>query len=271
MALSLVDSKNIRMSEERTSSSTITLAQLPTAAKTNKFHNLAREHLSESSSIKNEFTKVDLHYVMKDLQKELKDLQESLITSTELTHEKAVTQMDIISLYVMILKLMIEGKKQERISRHDERKLQLDALGEVVKNYKKTGNWLQSAGIMSGVMGIAAGITPMLGFTSLGGHITNGVGNAFQTFQGLKPEDFFNKMSKIISSMGQMQQTMGEVRKVNAEGERAHWQSSENDKRTNHEENTRDIEEIKQMFGGLVRQIEEILERLFSLTRELYG
>jgi ABC-type transport system involved in cytochrome bd biosynthesis fused ATPase/permease subunit len=183
---------------------------------------------------------------------------------------RRANQMDVIFLYTELLKLMIEGKKQEKESRHEERLLQLEHMTEVVENYKGTANSLYTAGLISGIMGVSAGIVPILGFTSFGQSALDLIGEGFSSFKGLEAEEAFSNLGKILSSMERMNREMGEVRKTNADAHRYEDQQYGDMRRSDTEENTRAVDDIKQEFRSLYQTIVEMWRQQQELVSSLY-
>ena len=194
----------------------VVLNDLPTAE---KVHTFSKLFFSTQGPLKKEFRELSHKVEIMSNEEIINFLSEEVPELSGILGRPA-TQMDVIFLYTELLKLMIEGKSQEKLSRRDERILQLDHIQEVVENYKSTAKSLHTAGLISGIMGIASGVAPMFGFTKFGKSMLDGMSNAFDTFKGLEPEDAFSKLGKVLSSMSQMNREMGEVRKTNAEAHR---------------------------------------------------
>ena len=168
--------------------------------------------------------------------------------------------MDVILIFIELMKLMIRSRENETISRRLERKQQLIHVDEVVKNFKDQANWLFGAGLGGGLLGIASGIIPIVGHTSSGGWLFSKLQNSFNTFKGLKQGEFFKRIAKMTFSMSQMQRDMGEVRKAFAEGNRFNDQQRADMRHSDSEDNTRAMEEMKQDFRSMLNVINEIMQ-----------
>lgn len=197
-------------------------------------------------------------------------LQEEVPELSEMLGRRA-DWLDAIYIYFELMKLNIEGKKQEQYWRSCERKLQLEQIEETVKNLEKTAKDQFNAGIMGGLTGILSGIVPMVGYTTIGEYGLGALQSSFSSFQGLKPVDAFDKLGKIIQSMSQMEQGMMEVRKTNAEADRHRLMQFSDITRSYCDDNTREKEALNQDFQGTLQAILQYLNQNREIVNSLYG
>lgn len=201
----------------------------------------------------------------------LSKLQEEVPELSKILGRKA-NWIDAIYIFFELMKLNIEGKKQEQIWRTAERRLQLEQIQEVVKNLEKTAKDQYSAGLMGGLTGIFAGVVPMLGYTQLGASGFSLLQNSFSSFQEIKkPVEAFEKLGKMLSGMSEMEKWMMEVRKTNAEADR-HRSSQYGDiTRSFCDEISRKQQELIQDLNATLQAILQILNQEKELVNSVYG
>lgn len=168
--------------------------------------------------------------------------------------------LNIIALFYEILKLMVNERNLERRARQTEREMQIKHMEEVSAICKKQGKQLLMTGVAGGVLGIFAGVAPIAGY--LGGDKILGFVSKFKPFgwEGLSslskyigtPDDpytamkFFKPLSKMLESSGRTSEQMGQVFHTFAEGDRTREQTLGDIRRTDHEEQTRTMDAIRE-------------------------
>ncbi len=177
---------------------------------------------------------------------------------------------DIIQLVIEMMKLEIESDTQDNIGRRQERLEQLKHLDSEVANLKQQGKWQLFAQIGAGVMGILSGICPIVGHMK-GETIIGSLKGMFSSLEGTKKTQFFEGISKMLFSMSEMQKGMGQVQNTTAEADRTRYRNVGDMRRSDQEDYTRSKEQGQRRFDSSQRAIDEILESIRQLTRQLYS
>jgi hypothetical protein len=194
--------------------------------------------------------------------------QESVLSELLQTR---VSQLDILSLFLAILKLFITQRDQEKIARRMERELQIEHMMEVVDNFKKQGKWLLMSGIGAGVLGIVSGLAPIVGHLRGGDWILENL-SIFEKFQGIKNKaKFFDNVGKMASVGAETQKNIGQVQNTFSEGDRNYHQSSSEIARTEQEECTRKLEETIQEWRNIESFVHQLLQMEYESVRTLYN
>lgn len=181
-----------------------------------------------------------------------------------------VSQFDVLVLFLEILKLDIKGREQVRIARQEERALQIMHMQQVVENYKEQGKWQMFSGIGAGILGLVSGISPIIGYMK-GDWIIEKLGTVFDSLRDMKKKDFFEAVQKITETMSNMQKNMGEIHKVFSEGNRTYDEHMSNLYRTDYEESTRTLEEIKENWKSIENFLYQTLQMYHDAIRQLYS
>lgn len=200
----------------------------------------------------------------------LAKLQEEVPELSEILGRKA-DWLDAIYIFFELLKLSIEGKKQEHIWRSAERKLQLEQIDEVVKNLEKTAKDQFSSGMIGGITGILSGVAPMLGYTGLGDSCLSVFKSAFDSLKELKTINAFNKLGDILKSMSQMEQGMSDVRRTYAESGRHDASQRGEITRSYCDDISRNRQEISQDHQSTLQAILQFIQQNKELVNSLYG
>lgn len=181
-----------------------------------------------------------------------------------------VSQFDVLVLFLEILKLDIKGREQTRIARQEERALQIMHMQQVVDNYKDQGKWQMFSGIGSGLLGIVSGVAPIIGYMK-GDEIIQKLGTVFDSIRDMKKKQFFEAVQKITETMSNMQKNMGEIHKVFSEGNRTYDEHMSNLYRTDYDESTRTLEEIKENWKSIENFLYQTLQMYHDAIRQLYS
>jgi hypothetical protein len=181
-----------------------------------------------------------------------------------------VTRLDILQLFIEIMKLDIKGREQERISRRLERELQLIHMQQVVENFKSSAKWLFFSSLGSGVLAIASGLCPIVSHVK-GEWIIDKLGGLFSSMKDMDKDQFFKGASKLTYAMSEMYKSTGQIYDRFSEGNRTYSQHMGDIHRSNWEENTRKIDEIKDTFKGMENFLIQYLQMEHDTTRQLYS
>ncbi|MCH9625829.1 MAG: hypothetical protein S4CHLAM123_10100 [Chlamydiales bacterium] len=194
--------------------------------------------------------------------------QESSILSQ--LFDMRVSQFDVLILFVEIMKLELKGREQERIGRQSEREMQIRHMQNVVDNYKDQGKWQLFSSIGSGVLSIVSGICPILGHVK-GDFIIDKLGSVFSGLRDIDSHKFFKSITSITHAMSEMQKNTGQIQNTYAESNRSYDQHMSDLFRTDWEESTRTMEEIKDSWKGIENFIYQSLQMYHDAIRQLYN
>ncbi len=185
-----------------------------------------------------------------------------------------VSHFDILLLFIEVMKLSLKGREQERISRMQERKLQLEHMQSVVDNFKQLGNMMKWTSLTSGCLAIFSGLCPILGHLK-GKWILDklgSIGGMFSKFGDMKDTaKAFKSGAKIAFAMSEMTKSTGEIQRTMAESSRTYFQEMKQIHATDGEENTRTMEAIKEDWKNIERFLLEALQMYHNAVRQLYN
>lgn len=184
--------------------------------------------------------------------------------------EMRVSQFDILFLFFEILKLALEGRAQERLDRMHERELQLQHLESIVQNFKQEGKNAIFSSIGSGVMGILAGMMPVVGYLK-GNAILNVLSGFSEHFRRIPSDKFFKSLTTMLNNASEMQKNYGHIQKTFTEGARSYDQQMAELRKTDWEEDTRTMEELKDEWRGIENFLHQTLQMYHDTTRQLYN
>lgn len=227
-------------------------------------HNSSQQDKEESSKEEKSSIKIDSEYICQFTNY----ATENSIISDIL--KMRVSQLDVLVLFLEILKLEIKGREQERITRREERELQLLHMQKVVDNYKDQGKWTMMTSIGSGVLGIISGICPVLGHMK-GDWILQKLGTFFESMRDMKKDQLFKSLTKLTFTMSEMQKSVGQIHNSYSEGNRTYDQQMSDLYRSDWEERTRSIDEIKDSWKGIENFLYQALQMQHEAIRQLYN
>lgn len=181
-----------------------------------------------------------------------------------------VSHFDVLVLFIEILKLEIRSREQERISRMQERELQILHMQKVVDNYKQQGRFLLFANLGAGLMAIGSGACPIIGHVG-GTWILGKLTSVFSGLRGMDKDQLFKSLTKVLFHMSEMYKSTGQIQQTFAESSRTLDQHLSDLHRTDHEENTRTMEEIKDFWKNIENFLFETLRMVHEAIRQLYN
>lgn len=221
--------------------------------KVNKTESISTERASAFDEFVNEFDK----YAM----------EESILSQIL---NMRVSHLDVLSIFIEILKLEIRSREQERISRMQERELQLLHMENIIENYKSQGRFLLFANLGAGVLGIASGASPIVGHVG-GKWILDKLSGVFSSLQNANKNQFFKSVRDMTHAMSEMQRSTGQIQQSFAESERTRDEHMSTIHRTDYDENTRTLEEIKDFWKNIENFLFETLRMIHEAIRQLYN
>ncbi|NGX61241.1 MAG: hypothetical protein K940chlam9_00724 [Chlamydiae bacterium] len=181
-----------------------------------------------------------------------------------------VTQFDIFLLFIEILQLSLKSKEQERIARMHERQMQIEHMEEVVKTFKTEGKNTMFASIGAGVLAIVSGFCPIIGYMK-GDWILGKLSGVFSSLQGMNETKFFASATKMTSGASEMQKAIGQIQGTFAQGNRSLHQHKSELYRSDTDETTRSIEEIKDQWKNIENFLYQQLQMQHDTIRQLYS
>lgn len=181
-----------------------------------------------------------------------------------------ISHFDVLVLFIEILKLEIKSREQERIARMQERELQILHMQKVVDNYKQQGRFLLFANLGAGLLAIASGACPVIGHVG-GDWILGKLSSVFSALQGMEKDKLFKSLTKITFAMSEMYKSTGQIQQTFAEGNRTLDQHLSDLHRTDQEEMTRTMEEIKDFWKNIENFLFDTLRMVHEAIRQLYN
>lgn len=168
------------------------------------------------------------------------------------------TNLDIFALFLELMKLDIESQQREKLARGEERSLQLENMEKEISNYKGQAKFMLFTYLGAGAMGIIGGMAPILGHT-YGEGILSSLGKLTSRFDGIKKRDFFENAAKMLNSVKDTQQAMGQVHQTKAEAARKRWETFSGIHRSDHEHQSEKVRLYEQNFKSIDQFLNELL------------
>ncbi|MCB1180580.1 MAG: hypothetical protein KDK55_00975 [Chlamydiia bacterium] len=183
-----------------------------------------------------------------------------------------VSHLDVLVLMVEIMKLIIESRELERLSRREERDLQLKHMMEVVDNFKSQGKFMITAFVGGGAMMIFSGGSHFIGHM-WGDPLKEALGSVslFSAMKSMNKEDFTKGIVEMTRAMGTTYRDTGEIYKSYAESHRTYDQGYSDIFKTDADERTRSMDELLQRWRSMESFLSEHLRREYDVTRSAYG
>lgn len=181
---------------------------------------------------------------------------------------RSVSHIDVLLLFIELLKIEINSREQEKIGRRLERDAQVKHMLSMVDDFKWLGGSQRTTSIGAGIMGILAGALPIIGFTKLGDMIHGKLSNYI--LQGMEKKKFFDSLSKMVGQGAEINKNIGEVQKTFSEGRRALSQHLSDIHRADGEEETRTLDDILQNWRSIDQFMQHLLQTQHDVAKSLY-
>jgi len=181
-----------------------------------------------------------------------------------------VNHFDVLTLFIEVLKLSLKGREQDRISRMRERELQLEHIQNMVDNFKQQGKWMLFSNLGSGVLAIVSGVSPILGHMK-GDWILDKLSGVFSSLQDMEKDKFFKGVTKMTFAMSEMYKSTGQIQNTFAESSRTYDQHMAEIRKTDWEEDTRSMEELKDQWKNIENFLHQSLQTYHDAVRQLYS
>lgn len=179
-----------------------------------------------------------------------------------------VSQIDIMTLFIELMKLMIKNRQEEKLSRRLERDAQILHMEEVVKNYKEQGKWRMMSGIGGGFMKIFAGAIPII--DKAGGEmIFSKLQNYLSFLSETKQHEFFKSMAKMMDASADMYGQAGHIHDAFSESHRTKDQGLGELAKANWEEINRVLDAYREDWRGFEGFITEALRMRYQADTSL--
>lgn len=193
-------------------------------------------------------------------------LEEENAEFSAATGEK-VTNVDIIRLCYLLYAMEVESQEGERSSRMADRADFIKQNLEMVANFKEQGNWSLATKVGAGVMAIIAGIAPI---ALQNNWLWEKFANNFDSIKKLTQQKFAVQAGKILSAMAELQKHTGEIHNTFADGRKHSSQYKSELARTDSDEATRRMEDVKRHFQDLAGMLLEEMRNADATARALY-
>lgn len=181
-----------------------------------------------------------------------------------------VNHFDVLILFIEVLKLSLKSREQERISRMEERELQLQHIQNIVDNFKQQGKWMLFANLGSGALGIVSGLTPIIGYTSGGDWILDKLKWAFSGLSDMEKKQFYKSAGQITQQMSKMYESTGNIQQTFSESSRTFDQHMAELRKSDWDEDTRSMEEIKDLWKNIENFLHQTLQMYHDEVGQLY-
>lgn len=201
--------------------------------------------------------------------KQVKEFMNSPSVLGELL-EMRVNHFDVLVLFIEVMKLTLKGRDQQRISRRQERLLQLEHMGNMVENYKQQGKWMLMANLGAGVLAIASGVAPIVGHAK-GDWILDKIGGVFSKLRDMNPDKFFKGVTKMTFAMSEMYKSTGQIQNTFAESANTFDRTMSDLHKSDWEEDTRTMEELKDYWKQMEQFLLQSLQTYHDVVRQLYN
>ncbi|MCC5832831.1 MAG: hypothetical protein JJU12_07310 [Chlamydiales bacterium] len=188
---------------------------------------------------------------------------------TELLNMR-VNHFDVLVLFIEVMKISLKGREQERKSRMQERELQLQHIQNMVDNFKQQGKWMLFSNLGAGVLAIASGLSPIVGHMK-GDWIRDKLGGIFSSLQEMEKDKFFEGVTKMTFAMSEMYKSTGQIQNTFAESGRTYDQHMAEIRKTDWEEETRTMDELKEMWKNMESFLHQSLQMHHDAIRQLYS
>lgn len=195
---------------------------------------------------------------------------QSECTSTSQILGFSVSHYDVLLLFFELLKIGITEKEQEKISRRQERDFQCEHMKNVVENFKTQSSFALMTGVGAGIIGIGGSLLPIIGHMK-GQSIIDTFSGWFTSLKDANPKKVFDSLARTARSMEKLQGATSEIHRAYSESGRTYDQHLSDLARTDGEECTRTLDDMKQNDREIINFINQLLQEKQEETRSLYS
>ncbi|WP_420866311.1 hypothetical protein [Chlamydia avium] len=193
-------------------------------------------------------------------------LSESQLSS--LMHMR-VSNLDILRICAEIMKLMLNSREQDSLSRLEVRKHLIEKAKDLVESYENQAKLTQWLGVATATLGIIGAASPLLGEIA-GDRILEFLQKNIGIFKNASSKTFFKSMGKICSSLSQLTEASSKIYELKETASRTFSENYKEIFRIEHDEITRSIEEVKDHWKNMDNFLLQMLQTEHDAIRSLY-
>ncbi len=189
-----------------------------------------------------------------------------------------VSNIDVLLLFFEILKLSIEERKNQKLSRQLERECMIELMHDIVKNYKEKGSAMLHSSLMSAGLGFAAAATPVVGhlwgkpirdfFGSLAGSVS--FLSFLERVKQMDPKELTKMAGKMLHQSSKFSEHTGTIGGNYSDADRTYFETYKQLNEAWSQERTRSIEESLQDWNSLVNFLTQHLQREHDTANSNY-
>ncbi|WP_201456246.1 hypothetical protein [Chlamydia sp. 17-3921] len=200
-----------------------------------------------------------------------KPLMEFALSESQLSSlfHMRITNLDILKICAEIMKLMLNSREQETLSRIEIRKQLLAKAEELIASYERQKKVFQWLGIATAALGIIGAASPLIGEIA-GDSILGFIQKNTGIWKNATSRTFFKSAGKIFSSLSQLTETASKTYELKETSARTLSEHYKEMFRIENDDVTRSIEEIKDNWKSMENFLLHILQTDHDVVRNLY-
>ncbi|AFS24416.1 hypothetical protein [Chlamydia psittaci] len=212
---------------------------------------------------------ISLHYTQShSLPNEIIEFSLTEAQLSSLMHMR-VSNLDILRICAEIMKLMLNSREQDNLSRLEARKHLLEKAKELIESYESQAKISQWLGIATATLGIIGAAAPIIGEIS-GKQILGFIQRHTGLWKRATAHTFFKGAGKICSSLSQLTETSSKIYELKETASRTFAENYKEIFRMEYDEITRSIEEVKDHWKNMDNFLLQILQTEHDAVRSLY-
>ncbi|WP_375793084.1 hypothetical protein O1W69_02935 [Chlamydia sp. 12-01] len=180
-----------------------------------------------------------------------------------------VSNLDVLRICAEIMKLMLNSREQDNLSRLEARKHLLEKAKELIESYESQAKISQWLGIATATLGIIGAATPIIGEIS-GKRILGFIQKHTGLWKGATARTFFKGAGKICTSLSQLTEASSKIYELKETATRTFAENYKEIFRMEHDEITRSIEEVKDHWKNMDNFLLQVLQTEHDAVRSLY-
>ncbi|SYX09206.1 hypothetical protein C834K_0764 [Chlamydia poikilotherma] len=180
-----------------------------------------------------------------------------------------VSNLDVLRICAEIMKLMLNSREQDNLSRLEARKHLLEKAKELIESYQSQAQISQWLGIATATLGIIGAATPIIGEIS-GKRILEFIQKHTGLWKGATARTFFKGAGKICTSLSQLTEASSKIYELKETASRTFAENYKEIFRMEHDEITRSIEEVKDHWKNMDNFLLQVLQTEHDAVRSLY-
>ncbi|BAE81046.1 conserved hypothetical protein [Chlamydia felis Fe/C-56] len=180
-----------------------------------------------------------------------------------------VSNLDILRICAEIMKLMLNSREQDNLSRLEARKHLLEKAKELIESYENQAKISQWLGVATATLGIIGAATPIIGEIS-GKRILGFIQKHTGLWKQATARTFFRGAGKICTSLSQLTEASSKIYELKETASRTFSENYKEIFRMEHDEITRSIEEVKDHWKNMDNFLLQVLQTEHDAVRSLY-